>query len=215
MFCSKCGQEVADGQKFCSACGAPVEAPVTPAGATVYSTPAAAKVTGNMDNAFIMGIVKAVGALLIFLSPLFGWLSATMKYDGDKEREHENMFGLAGDDYKIFGFLAVMIMIIGAILILYAVADYVQAIADIRTKLEVIPYFELILIGLVLVFVIIALANKSLNDDIKAAKDMLDMAKEWDSDVKGHVGHGAGPVVAFLGMILSAGPRVLDIVRKN
>ena len=68
-------------------------------------------------------ILEFLGALFIFIAPLFHWLSMSVKYDSEKEKEAANMFKLASDDYLdkgVFIFFGVMIMIIGLSLLFLA-----------------------------------------------------------------------------------------------
>ena len=169
----------------------------------------------------IMKLVSLIGALLIFLTPLFNWVSLKMKYDGDSEKEHMNMFKIAGDgDIGVFGFFAIMLMLLGIILILWNVADYFNPIANIKAVIvaKVGPYaqyIELGVIALALLFVILALANGDLNDQIKMGKEALEWAKEWSDSVKGHCNHGLGPIIGFVGIIAAAAPKVLDMLHIN
>lgn len=175
----------------------------------------------NAFKADVMKLVGLIGALLIFLTPLFNWVSLKMKYDGESEKEHMNMFGIAGDgDVGVFAFFGIMLMLIGIILFVWEIADYFAPIANI--KMNVVAklgpntiYVELGLIALALLFVILGLANGEVNDVIEMGKDTIDMLKEWYDGVKGHCNHGLGPVVGFIGVIAAAAPRVLAMLHIN
>lgn len=67
MVCKKCKAQIAEGAKFCPACGAPVEevaaAPAQPAATEAASAPATAPVTAEKNNicaliGFILSIVS-------------------------------------------------------------------------------------------------------------------------------------------------------------
>jgi len=152
----------------------------------------------------VMKLVGLVGALLLFLSPFLSWCTLKVSFFGMTESDSANMFGLAGGETKevIFPFLAIILIAVAALLIIMDIADFVPAVQSVKSKLENIPYFEFILIGVALIVVIIALLNGDINDFISAA------------DMMGKGSHGIGPVFAFLGIIAAAVPRVLKIVKK-
>ena len=269
MKCTLCGNEIAEGQRFCSSCGAPVQQnvvqpqqPIQPMGGFVqpqqpmqqaggfvqpqqpmqqaggfvqpqqqaggfvhpqqpmqqaggytqpqqpmggYAQPPKKQIQfGN--NSFVnyilgdvMNIAKLLGAFLICLTPFLTWCRA--KFWG--ESESRNMFGLH-EECGVMVFFGIMLLLIGLVLIAWEISFLVPQIEQIKSKIAGIPYIELILVGIALLFVILALANGDINDAIKLVKD-------WG----GKAGHGAGPVFGFIGIILAAGPRVLDILKIN
>lgn len=152
-----------------------------------------------MADEGIMKIVELVGALLIMLSPFTSW--CTCKFDDEKESL--NMFGIAkGEDgIKIFAFVAVMMILIGAFLILWGVCEKLfPSFVQIKSKLAAIPFFEFILIGVVFIFFIIAMSN----DDVNTIIDFADKI--------GKGSHGFGPVLCVFGMLASVAPRVMKIL---
>ena len=153
----------------------------------------------------IMKIVSLVGALFIMLTPFFTWFKFKMSFWGYTEKDSANMFGLAGGDYdkKSFAVFGIILLLIGLALILWEIAEFIPAVAQIKAKIASIPYIDLILIAVALVFIIIALANGDVNDAIKSAKEI------------GSGGHGMGPVIGFIGVIAAAAPRVLKMANIN
>lgn len=153
----------------------------------------------------IMKLVGLVGAVLIMLSPLLSWCSVKIELWGDVERESINMFGIVDElDTGVFAFFAIMIMLAGGLLLCMEIADLAQPLQTLKQKLSMIPYVELILVGVVLLFFILAMANGDVNDVIDAA-ELLD----------GKASHGVGPVACFLGMVGAAAPRVCKILNIN
>ena len=166
----------------------------------------------------IAKILQLVGAILIFLAPLFNWMSMKVKYDGDKEKEAANMFKLAGDDYLdkgVFVFFGIMILLAGIFLICLEVMDFVPSMQAIKQKIVNIPFIELGVIALVLLFFLLAFFNGDLMDGIKEGKKYLDMAKDYGEKVSGHVNHGFGPILAWIGVICAAVPRVFRLIGKG
>jgi hypothetical protein len=102
----------------------------------------------------------------------------------------------------LFTLYAIVILLVGLVLIAWEVADYIPKVSEFKAKAAAIPYIELILIAVVLLCVILALVNGDLNDVLKDIKDY-----------GGKASHGAGPVWAFIGIILAAAPRILDILK--
>ena len=166
----------------------------------------------------IAKILQLVGAILIFLAPLFNWMSMKVKYDGDKEKEAANMFKLAGDDYLdkgVFVFFGIMILLAGIFLICLEVMDFVPSMQAIKQKIVNIPFIELGVIALALLFFLLAFFNGDLMDGIKEGKKYLDMAKDWGEKVSGHVNHGFGPILAWIGVICAAVPRCFRLIGKG
>ena len=166
----------------------------------------------------IAKILQLVGAILIFLAPLFNWMSMKVKYDGDKEKEAANMFKLAGDDYLdkgVFVFFGIMILLAGIFLICLEIMDFVPSMQAIKQKIVNIPFIELGVIALALLFFLLAFFNGDLMDGIKEGKKYLDMAKDYGEKVSGHVNHGFGPILAWIGVICAAVPRVFRLIGKG
>ena len=172
--------------------------------------------SGGM-NAFInnlkgdyMMIARLAGAFLLLIAPLFHWFSFKLKYDGSTEKHTANMFKLAGDGgIGAYGFFAAMFILLGLVLIAWEIADYIPALANIKEKMKVVPYVDLIIIAVALLFVILAATN-GMKGNMKDAKDSIKLIKEWGDGVKGHCNHGVGPIIGFIAVIAAAAPRVLD-----
>ncbi|MBQ9199787.1 MAG: zinc ribbon domain-containing protein [Lachnospiraceae bacterium] len=172
----------------------------------------------------IAKILQLVGAILIFIAPLFNWMSIKMKSGGDKFKEHANMFKLASDEYLdkgVFVFFGIMILLIGAFLICLEIMDFIPSMQSVKQKIVNIPFIEIGIIVLVLLFFILAFFNGDLHDGIKAIKDTIKetnkLAKDNDyiDKIKGHANHGFGPILAWLGVICAAVPRVFRMIGKG
>ncbi len=153
-------------------------------------------------------ILQCVGALFIFLSPFFRWLSA--KYGG--ESEGANMFKMAskknGIGEGIYVFYAILVLLIGLTLIFIEVADFVPSLQAIKEKLTGIPFFELGLLCVFLLIWLLAFFNGELMDGIKSIRT-------WVKTAGGHINHGLGPIIAMLGLICAAVPRVMRMIGKD
>jgi hypothetical protein len=161
-----------------------------------------------------MKLISMVGALLIFIAPFFHWMSIKVEFDSFfsySEKMKANMFAMAGSKHGIgegvYVFYAIMFLIIGILLIATALADYIPALQNIKSKIPYVEYVELGLIVLALLFTILAMANGNLSDGIKDIKEAI-----HEDYAKGHANRGIGPVIAFLGIIASAFPRVLKLI---
>ena len=97
-----------------------------------------------------MNILKIVGAFFVFLATLIPWAHAT--YWG--VTEHWNLFKAGGFNR----FIAIIVLLLSLVLIAWEVADFIPVpqIANVKAKLQAIPYFEFILLGVIFVFVLIA-----------------------------------------------------------
>ncbi len=146
----------------------------------------------------VMKLVGLIGAFLIFLTPFFTWLK--LEVWGDKESG--NFFKIADlDDCGVFGFLGVLLLIVGLAIMFWDLADYAPAFANIKAKVAVIPYIDIILCGIALIIMIIALAHGDLNDHIELVEDF-----------GGEASRGIGPVIGILAVLAAAAPRVLNIL---
>lgn len=154
------------------------------------------------DYNIIFGLV---GGLLVFLSPFFTWFSAKISFWGYKESMKENMFKLGKEysDVRIYYLWSVLLFLVGAVIVCWDMADYIPALANIKASLQKVPYVDLIIIGVGLLVVIFALMNGTVRDVIADVKD-------YD----GKASHGIGPVIAILGLLASAYPRVIKLIKK-
>ena len=165
-----------------------------------------------------MKLLALIGGVLITLAPFFNWLSYKIKYDGDKEKGHFNLFGLAGDDgldNAFFAIAAIIMILCGIALIAEALKDNIPAVQSILNKNQYMQYIGIGLVVLALLFWLLTFFNGDLKDGIDAAKSMLKYAKKWSDDVKGHVGHGFGPLLSMIGILCSAFPRVMKLLKKT
>ena len=69
MFCTNCGKQLAEGEKFCSSCGTPTNA-TTPQAAPVYSAANNAKTPGKGASiaGMVLGIIACVWGLMTLAS---------------------------------------------------------------------------------------------------------------------------------------------------
>lgn len=158
-----------------------------------------------------MKLIGLIGALLIFISPFFNWVSYSIKYDGEKEKDHLNMFKFGSDGVGIFTFYAIMFLILGLALIAFALADYIPALQRLK-MLPNVQYIEIGIVAAALLILILAFFNGEYKDGIEALKSMVKLAKL--GGVSGHAGRGLGPMFALLGIIASAFPRVTALLKK-
>ena len=162
----------------------------------------------------IMMIIRLVGALFLFIAPFFSWFALKVKYDGDSEKETANMFKLAGDgDIGVYAFFAIMLFVLAIVLMVWEIADYIPALANIKYKMQMVPYVDLIIVAVALLFVILAATN-GMKGNMKDFKDSLDLYKDW-YDAKGYCNHGVGPIIGFIGVACAAVPRILAMLNIN
>ncbi len=219
MFCSNCGKEIPEGQTSCPECGTPIPKSVTTNAALNGIKTGISTGTDKLKNGINslgvdpMKLISLIGSVLILLAPFFHWISMKIKFMGQKEKEAENLFGL---DFGMASFTAVIMIIVGIILIVWEVADLAPALANIKEKIKgingisvIYDYIPLILVGVVFLFVLLTLLNGDYRDAITIGKDMFKAV-----GAKGHVNRGLGPIVAFFGMIASAFPKVIEVIKK-
>lgn len=70
MYCLKCGAQIADGEAFCSACGAPVSAQPQQPAAPYGASPARPRKNKNLP--LLIGAAVAVVAVVVLLIVLLG-----------------------------------------------------------------------------------------------------------------------------------------------
>lgn len=216
MFCQKCGKEIPEGQTKCPECGASTGVNLDSIKAGIGA--GAQKIKGGVGilSQDTMKFISMIGAVLIILAPFFHWMSMKITAAGEKNKESVNMFGF---EVGIITFSAIIFIFVGIILLAWEAADYIPAIANIKEMIKntkgvsaVYDYIPLILVGVVLLFFLITLLNGDYRDGMKIAKDMFKMAKSFGA--KGHINRGLGPIVAFLGIVTSAFPRVISVIKK-
>lgn len=235
MNCSVCGATYADGQPACPNCGAPAQPMGQPMG-TPMGQPMGAPMgqpmgqpMGGMapmggaapvNNQYVQGtgfkgflealktdymkIIALVGGLLVFISPFFSWCNLEIEFWGMSESESYSMWSLGREysDVRWYYLWTILLLVIGLGLILWDAADYIPALSDIKTKIFVVPFVDLIAIGVGLLVVIFALSNGTVNDVIEEMKDYGDGS------------HGIGPVIAIIGLLAAAFPRVIKLIKK-
>ena len=143
-----------------------------------------------------MNILKIVGAFFVFLATLIPWAHAT--YWG--VTEHWNLFNAGGFNR----FIAIIVLLLSLVLIAWEVADFIPVpqIANVKAKLQAIPYFEFILLGVIFVFVLIATIRHGYAHSDGTTVNFREYGIK--------VGISAGVIFAYLGVIAAAAPRVLD-----
>ncbi len=159
-----------------------------------------------------MKLLALIGGAFITLAPFFNWVSAKIKYDGEKEKEHINLFGF---DNAFLAIAAIIMILCGIALIAEALKDNIPAVQTILNKNQYMQYVGIGLVVLVLLFWLLAFFNGDLKDKIEDAKDALDFMKSWyGDDVKGHVNRGFGSILSMIGILCSAFPRVMQLLKK-
>ena len=147
----------------------------------------------------VMNIAKIVGAFLMFLATLIPWAHA--KAYGTTESW--NLFK-AGGFNRVIG---ILLLLISLVLIAWEIADYIPVaqIANVKAKLQAIPFFEIILLGVAFIFIVIATVRYGYAHDSGTTVNFVEL-KDWGIKV----GISAGCIFAYLGVIAAAAPRVLD-----
>ena len=147
----------------------------------------------------VMNIAKIVGAFLLFLATLIPWAHA--KAYGTTESW--NLFK-AGGFNRLIG---IILLLISLVLIAWEIADYIPVpqITNVKAKLQAIPFFEIILVGVAFIFIVIATIRYGYAHDSGTTVNFAEY-KEWGIKV----GISAGCIFAYLGVIAAAAPRVLD-----
>lgn len=147
----------------------------------------------------VMNIAKIVGAFLMFLATLIPWAHA--KAYGTSESW--NLFK-AGGFNRVIG---ILLLLISLVLIAWEIADYIPVaqIANVKAKLQAIPFFEIILLGVAFIFIVIATVRYGYAHDSGTTVNFVEL-KDWGIKV----GISAGCIFAYLGVIAAAAPRVLD-----
>ena len=147
----------------------------------------------------VMNIAKIVGAFLMFLATLIPWAHA--KAYGTTESW--NLFK-AGGFNRVIG---ILLLLISLVLIAWEIADYIPVaqIVNVKAKLQAIPFFEIILLGVAFIFIVIATVRYGYAHDSGTTVNFVEL-KDWGIKV----GISAGCIFAYLGVIAAAAPRVLD-----
>ena len=220
MNCTICGAQIPMGQPNCPNCGAMVQQQAQPMGQPVqpmggYQQPMGGyqqpmgqpqQMGGGVNaNAIIgaltgdiMKLIGLIGAFIIFITPFFTWL----KVEFWGEKGSENLFGIAdAEDYGIFILYGILLLVVGAALIIWDLADYIPVLGAVKGILSKVPFLELILCAVALLVVILSLAHGDLNET-------LDLVKDWG----GEASRGIGPVIGFIGIIAATAPRVLNML---
>ena len=145
----------------------------------------------------VMNIVKLAGALLMFFAPLFPWF--TVKISGVKESG--NLFKAGG----VSVVTAIIMMLVSLCLIAWEIADFIPQLQKVKRSVQIVPYVDLIVIGLVFLFVLIStIVGPS------GSGDARDYAEFFGYKI--HIYRIFGCVLSYITVILTAGPRVLDML---
>lgn len=218
MNCSVCGAMIPDGQAVCPNCGTAVQPVYQQPQQPMYQQPqqqmyqqpmyqqpqqqmyqqpmyqAPQPAGGGIGGYFgsfgknPMMIVKFVACVLLFLSPFFAWVKVSFW----GVSESANLFKLK---MGLTTFCAIMIMALAAFMIVLELADFVPAIGGLKNALAKVPFVDLIIVGVALVFVLIA--------TIKSTADMMGLGK-----------HAFGCILAWLAVIAAAVPSVMKMIKK-
>ena len=166
-------------------------------------------------------LLQLIGAFFIMISPLFHWLSIKMSAFGMSEKEGINLFKMASKDgglgKSIFFVYALFILLCGVALLLIELADYLPQVQRMRAQMQSLPkvgaYIELVLVGVVLLFMLLAIFNGEVVDGLKQAREAIKAAKSMGAS--GHANRGLGPWICFIGIICSAISRVMKLMNKD
>ena len=152
-----------------------------------------------MDSAISQSslkIVGLVGSVLVLLSPFFTW----MWTKGYGIKQTANIFNV---EKGIYTFTGILLLLAAVFFILWQCSEFIPAVENIKNDIK-IPFLEIMVAAVVLLFVILCFINGDVRDVIKLCKS-----------VGGKAGHGFGPLCAFIGLIASAVPAVFrDFLNK-
>lgn len=107
MFCKNCGNEIAEGTKFCASCGATVDSEPKAAEATmgdVASDPDKAARNESATKILTLGICSVAFSCSFWLA-IVGWILGGICKN--KVREHEARFGPVSGKAKVGKYLGV------------------------------------------------------------------------------------------------------------
>ena len=166
-------------------------------------------------------LLQLIGAFFIMLSPLFHWLSIKVSAFGMSQKQGINLFKMASKDdglgKSIFFVYALFILLCGLALLIMELADYLPQVQAMKAKMQSIPqvgaYIELVLVGVVLLFMLLTIYNGEFVDGLKQAREMPKQAKSLGAS--GHANRGIGPWICFIGIICSAVSRVMKLMNKD
>ena len=103
----------------------------------------------------------------------------------------------------IYTFTGILLLLAAVFFILWQCSEFIPAVENIKNDIK-IPFLEIMVAAVVLLFVILCFINGDVRDVIKLCKS-----------VGGKAGHGFGPLCAFIGLIASAVPAVFrDFLNK-
>jgi hypothetical protein len=142
-----------------------------------------------------MKLVSILGALLIYHAPLLSWLAS----GHGKNRYSFNLIEMGRRSYidnAALTFFGIAFMVIGAVLVLMELADYIPALNKIKSAIPSTEIVQTVLVAVALLFWFLAFFNG----------DLLD-ATDTDS-----VTHGVGPIFALIGIVANAFVRVCNII---
>lgn len=121
MFCKKCGAEINEGEKFCPACGTPIETEAAPIVATPASAPAP---KGNDLLPMILGIISFVVCETALAGIILGAIArkkakAFAAANGGQHSKKSKLGKTFGTLGLVFGIIFIAVWVIVAII--YAV----------------------------------------------------------------------------------------------
>ena len=153
-----------------------------------------------MDSAISQSslkIVGLVGSVLVLLSPFFTWM---WRGNGQFIKQTANIFNV---EKGIYTFTGILLLLAAVFFILWQCSEFIPAVENIKNDIK-IPFLEIMVAAVVLLFVILCFINGDVRIDIKFCKSIGEKA-----------GHGFGPLCAFIGLIASAVPAVFrDFLNK-
>jgi hypothetical protein len=146
-----------------------------------------------------------LGAILLLMSPYLNWYSEKTEYGDEVYREFGNIFQAANVfDAGILKVIGTIVLVIGIILVLWEMGNYVKFIKKIRNIIKEFAWIEVFLAAIALVLLVVAFFNKELVNGISEMKKYLDLYES-----KGYAFHGIGPICGMIGAVLSGFVNVL------
>ena len=141
-----------------------------------------------------MAIVRIAAAFVMLLSAFLPWYSLKVSFWGYVDKEVYTLFS-AGGVHVVTG---IILILATAFLVLWEIADFIPALTPIKRQVQAVPFVDLIVIVVALIFVIIATAS------VSGVSEDYGIAGVKFSRI-------VGCVFAYIAIIAAATPRVLDI----
>lgn len=152
-------------------------------------------------------LISLIGYILILISPMFNWYSSSLIYTGVSEEFSYNMFQLSSGQIKEKSYIALGIFII-LISCVFIAIEYLNYKIKLRERLPIVIPAEIFFYILLVVFVIIALNNDSLRQNMSYRRGEIEAMEYWIKEAEGHCNNGAGPYIYIAGLFVAVMSKV-------